>query len=537
MSIVQRIGTRLPRRGVRALLACVLTLAPVAVTHADDYVDRVNAPLKAIAKAKRSDLVILPLLAKMAEPPAEIRSVEVSMLLGKSSPAWSVVEAWAAAAPQQAIIEGLNEVTRDEDFRTAMVFAQPYGVEGVSDQPELLSANMFSDLGETPTLAAVKIGYLKSIEKLELLANIESTRLIESGDPIKAIDVMFDFLYFARQMADRPFLVEKQWGMTAMSRSLARIRDLTYLDSKADKHGLKAEDIRAWVKRLDPEKGYLDVHRIRLPEANLIAAEQLITRVTVKGGGTNDEFSIVMAAIAAGDRPLRLLSESAFWERVRTSHGGYFDLMDMVIGKKGDGGVRSDWARRWDLKPFDSLLRKPSDYARNTSKGSKFALLKVSLDGVDQLFDLRKTLMVELVGTHVGISIYGYALQSRGAWPRDVTSIRPYFMDKIDTDPYSSRKNSTLEFFVPTRDRPPQGTRGEEIPFDMRVYPGGKRSNFSIKLYKDTFVLYSVGPNEANDLGNDATQDDTSVNEGDYVLWPPVISLTRKYLADAGQQP
>jgi len=537
VTIAQRTRVPFSRLGIRAVLACVLALLPVALAHADDYVDRVNAPYKSIPKAKRSDLVILPLLAKMADPPAEVRSVEVSMLLGKSSPAWSVVESWVTADPQKALIKGLADVTKDEDFRTAMVFAQPYGVEGVSDQPDLLAAELYSNLGETPTLAAVKIGYLPAIEKLELLANVEATRLLESGDAVGAVEVMFDFMYFARQMADRPFLVEKRWGMTAIRNSLARIRDLVYQDSKADKHGIKPEDIRGWVRRLDPDKGYINIQRIRLPDANIIAAEQLITLVTVKGGGPNDDFSSILASIAAGNRPLRFLSESAYWDRVKARHGGYYDLMDIVIGKKGDGGLRSDWARRWDLQPFDPLLRKPSEYARNVARSSRYALLKITLDGIDQLFELRRPISVELAGTRVGISIYGFSLQSNGSWPRDVTSIRPYFMDSIDTDPYNTKPRSTLEFFVPTRERPPQGARGEEVPFDMRVYPGGKRKNFSIKLRKDTFVLYSVGPNDTNELGKDATQDDATVSEGDYVIWPPVISLTRKYLADSGQQP
>lgn len=539
MTTVQRIGTNLPRHGIRALLACVLTLAPVALVHADDYVDRVNAPYKSIAKAKRSDLVILPLLMKMTNPPAEIKNVEVSMLLGTSSPAWPVVEDWATAAPQKAIIKGLSDVTKDEDYRVAMVFAQPYGVGGVSDpdQSELIAADMFSDLGETPTLAAVKIGYMPAIEKIELLANVEATRLLESGDAVGAVEVIFDFMYFARQMADRSFLVEKRWGMNGVRNSLSRIRDLVYQDSKAEKHAIKVEHIRGWVKRLDPDKGYLDIQRIRLPDANIIAAEQLITRVAVKGGPPNEEFSAVLASIAAGNRPLRLLSEAAFWDRVKPRHAGYYELMDMVVGKKGDAGLRGDWARRWDLQPFDALLRKPSGYASNVARGTRYAMLKVTLEGIDQLFELRKPMNAELAGTRVGLSIYGFSLRNNGSWPKDITSIRPDFMEKVDADPYNSKKSSTLEFFVPTRERPPQGQRDEEIPFDMRVYPGGKRKNFSIKLRKDSFVLYSVGPNDGNELGKDATQDDITVSEGDYVLWPPVISLTRKYLADAGQQP
>jgi len=523
--------------GMRALAAALLIVVSATTLRADDYLNRVNAAFKGIADAKRSDLVLLPLLAKMDEAPAELRDTEFAMLVTPSHPAWETILAWASAEPQKALLNALKNVTNEEDFRTAMVFAQGYGVEAVSSHPELIAANMYTELGDPPTLAAARHGYLPALSKLEILSHIDATRLLSAGDAKGAIESLFNFMYFTRQMCDRPFLTEKQWAMTALRSSLTRLRDLAYQDSRSETKSLTYTDIRDWVRRIDPERGYLSIERIRLPEASFIAAEQLVTRVVPKGGGFSaGEFSTTLAKIAAADRPLRLLSESARWQRAHREHSDYWQSMDTLMGPKGDGGVRSDWLRRWDLGTFDPLLRRPSEYSTKVAKAPKFAVLQLPLNGVDELFALRMSIRAELAGTRVGLSIYGYSLQSNGSWPRDITAIRPFYMDKVDLDPYNSRSQNRLEFFVPVRDRPAQGTRGEEIPFEVRVFLVTNRKNFSLKLRADTFVLYSVGPNESDDLGKDATQDDTS-GEGDYLMWPPALSLVRKYLADSGQQP
>ncbi|MGE3109877.1 MAG: hypothetical protein AB7G11_08175 [Phycisphaerales bacterium] len=519
-----------------ALASWLLALAPAGTARADDYLDRVNAMFRGIPDSNRSDLVVLPVLANMQPAPAEIRDTEFAMLVTTSHPAWGTLEAWAKAEPQQAVIKAIHDVTREEDFRKAMVFAQGYGVEAVASNPEFIEKGMYTDLGEPPTLAAAKHLYLPAIKRAMILGHIEATRLLAAGDPKGAIDLLFDFLYFARQFADRPFLEEKHLGMQNVRETLVRIRDVAYQDSRAEKRALKADDIKNWIKRLDPEKGYVSVDRLRLPEANLIAAEQLVHRVMIKAQGVNDEvFSATLARISGGDKPLRILSESAYWDRVKRQHADYYTTMDQLIGKQADGGIRADWNRLWALDPFDPLLRRPSAFAARILNGDRFAVLRLTLDGIDDLFPLRMALRAEISGTRVSLGIYGYYIQTNGSWPRDITSIRPEFMSVVDLDPYNARKRNRLDFFVPTRERPPHGPRGEEIPFELRVWPVG-RPNFSIRLRSDQFVLYSVGPNDQNDLGTDATQGDTSA-DGDYLMWPPVISLVRKYLQDQGQQP
>lgn len=527
---------RLSRLAFALVPALVVALAP-AVSFADDFVDRVNNLFQSIPTEKRSDLIILPALAKMEPAPAEAKSFAFCELVTPSHPAWSTLEKWITAEPQKAVLKAVHDVTREEDFRKAMVFAQGYGVEAVSGTPELLSAEMYTELGDPPTLAAAKHLYLPAVGRVFDLSNLEATRLLAAGDAKAAVDVMMDCLYFYRQIADRPFLQEKRMGMLGTRSSLQRIRDITYEDSRREKKSITPDHLKAWIKRLDGEKGYVSVGRLRLPDANLVAAEQLVHRVMVEGKGVNgDLFATTLARISGGNKPLRILSESAYWEKIGKRHAGYFDTLDQLTGKQGDGGIRADWNRLWALDPFDPFLRKPSAFARRIQSGDNFAVLRLALEGIDDLFPLRMSIRAEISGTRLALGVYGYFIATNGSWPPHLTAIRPTFMETVDFDPYVAGKKNQFLFFIPVRDRPAQGPRGEEVPFDLHVWPGAGRKNFSLKLRSDQFVLYSVGPNDSDDLGSDATQADPS-GEGDYLMWPPMLSLLRKNLEDSGQQP
>lgn len=533
MTALSRLMARPPARTTRraALILLVLTvgvlLAP-APARADEFIDRVNAAFARIPDAKRSDLVILPLLAKMTDPPAQVGTPMQSMLLNSQRAAWPAAAEWAQAEPQKALIKALSDVTNEEDYRVAMVFAQGYGVDAVADHPELIKAKLYTELGDPPTLTGAEHGYLPAFGKLQLLANVEATRLADSGDPGAALEVLFDWLYFSRQIADRPFLKEKAWAINSIKLTLQRIRDICYEDSRAQKHALTAKIMHDLTVRLfDDKKGYLGLDRIRLPEGDFEGAQQLLTRVMVAKGGTNAEaFGLVLARIGASERPLRLLSESAYWDQIRPSHAGWYESMDMLVGKDGNGGIIADWRNRWDLSPFDPVVKKSSDYQRHVAGGPKFAVLRMSLGGVEALFPMRLAARAEAAGARMSLAVYGFTLQN-GGFPPSLTSVRPYFVDAIDKDPYSGAKRA-IEYFVPVRDTP-KGDRGEVVPYEIHVYPGAPYPNFAVKVRDDVFVVYSVGPDDNRVMSKDATQDDPKL-EGDYLFWPPVVSLLRKHL-------
>ena len=77
-----------------------------------DSIDQVNAMYSPIRMNKRSDLVLLPVVAKMDPAPASVSSLEKAMLVAAGTSGWSAAEAWANAEPQRAVLAALKEVVR-----------------------------------------------------------------------------------------------------------------------------------------------------------------------------------------------------------------------------------------------------------------------------------------------------------------------------------------------------------------------------------------------------------------------------------------
>lgn len=531
-------GLRLARRALPLLTLLLGALAVPVTARADEFVNRVNAAFAKIPPEKRSDLILLPPMAKMEPPPAEIDTVDKAVLLLPSSAGWDAAVAWCQGEPQKAVLAALSQITAEEDFHVAMVFAQGYGVEAVADKPELISANLFTELGDPPTLANAQFGYLEKMRQVKILAYMEASRLMKEGNFVGAIDVMFDVLYFARQLADRPMLPEKLIGMKNIGEALERIRDVVYQDLRAETHKLDYKVLRSYVERLDAEKGYIGIDRITLPMGTLDAAEQVLTRVLIEKKGVNDAtFVPVLSRVAAGNRPLRLFSEAAYWESIRPLHEGWYASMDMLVGKDynaRNGGLRYDWQKRWELNPHDSYVKLPSDYKRYVANGPRFAALRAVLADMEQLYPIKTALRTEVVGTRMSLAVYGYAREHNSSFPPGLSSIRPAFVQAIDFDPYATSKR-LIGYFVPIRDNiPKQDPRKDPIPWSIRCFPGKPYKSFSIPLREDTFVLFSVGPDDASTNAKDATQWDTNA-EGDYLLWPPMISLIRQHLIDSGE--
>lgn len=523
---------------MRGLIVAVVALASVQA-HADNFVDRVNDAYVGVSESKRSDVVILPLFLEFQEPPVFLRTPMEAALLPAGSTNWQAAADWAAAEPQQALIKGIAQVTEDTDFRTAMQFAQPYGIEGVAGHFDLISAGLYTDLGDPPTLAAAKHGYMPAMRNLELLAHVEATRLFAEGDVAAAVDHMIHWACFARQFADRQFLEEKKWAMQALRLALERVRDLAYRDFESEQPALDAETIIEYLERIEAA-GYLEVDRLNLPSGNFIGAEQLVRRVINEpgNGGLADptEFAMAMAGIAAAERPLRLFAEAAFWRAAAATHAGWHESLDMA--KR----VPADWERRWLLQPNDPVLATETDYERMVLQGGKYSVLVYVLAGVQDLFLLRRELTVEAPGTRNALALYGYTL-SFNVFAPAVTSVRPRFLPTMERDPYS-RRGDYFQYFVPVKDTP-QGPRGEIQPWDVEVFPPEPYEPFIVPFTEtqsnvdggewSDFILYSVGPDDRRGRVQFVTQADPSYREGDYILWPPLISMLRQRLQDSGE--
>jgi hypothetical protein len=79
-------------RSSRTLLCLFVVAGPLLVAApaaADEFVDRVNAAYSSVRPADRSDRILLPALAAMADPPAAIATPLAAQLLTAESPDYS----------------------------------------------------------------------------------------------------------------------------------------------------------------------------------------------------------------------------------------------------------------------------------------------------------------------------------------------------------------------------------------------------------------------------------------------------------------
>ncbi len=524
------------RRKARSVLfaACIAVcggvLWPAGPARADEFIDRVNAGFAAVKPEKRSDLVILPLLAKMDAPPRALEDAEPLLLVAPDQAAWVDVKKWVEGPNQKALIDALYKVTEAKSSKDSMVFAQPYGVEGIS--PELVNEKMYTELGDPPLLAAANIQFGKGLWRLHLLAQAESIRRANEGDVIGGMELLARSAFFGRQLAERPFFREVTFGYTVMWQSMERMRDIAYCDYR-DKKALQSQaqlsKLSELIGRIEEDRGVFEMGRLPFPIGNRAAAEQLVARVMQEKNGPNHEtFATTMARIKVGGRPLRLFGEAGRWQTAMTVHGDSYATTEQL------GKLYSDWESRWRLDPFDARMLQPF-YYMNLDR-QRYSVLDASAPDMSELFVWRQFVACQIVGTRHALAVLGFDYANKG-WPPLLSSVRPNFIKALTADPYNPNRargqQPPLNYFVPIRDAVQANQRAEKQPHEMTVFvPDG--SNFTLKLRDDTFVLYSTGPDGGNNGAERIQYTRQVVRDTDLLMWPPVCSLWRQHLRDAG---
>ena len=522
------------RTSVGRALAGVLVAASLSLAaphaRADEFLDKLNASLADVRNPQRSDLVLLPLLAKMQPAPAKYARLESLAPLYPGSPAMAELSAWASAPTQKAILDAIASVAKEDDYRKAMAFAQPYGVEGVP--VEMVSARLYTELGDPPTLAGAKFYYMDSIRAMEVLVHADAIRRAGEGDTIGSIKLLCDWTFFCRQMTDRRFFREVVWAYEAMIVAQERLRDLAYWDTRTKKaleQASQRDQLPALVARMDEGKGYLEMSRLRLPIGDRLGSEQAVARVyQPRGGGDANGFATSMSRVGSSEYPLRLFGEAARWQAAAGTQKNWFEINEQLPR------LYADWESRWRLDPFDKLMEKPFVYATFDRAG--FAVLDATAPDMGRLFTLRQQLQVELAGTRHALAIVGYTAAAK-AFPPQLSSIRPQWVRALSVDAYNPNRARgavpPFEFFVPMRDQKVDA-RGEAKPHEVKVFVAGG-ANFDLKLRDDQFLLYSTGRDGANNYaGRVDNRPDAGIGT-DYLIWPPVSSLYRQHLLDLGQ--
>lgn len=501
--------------------ACVLGVSAPALA-ADEYVSRANAAYLRVPADKRSDTLLLPAIAAMQTPPAGIETADRAAMLATTDAAWDQASAWAAAEPQQAVLAVLARVTRATVVREAYAFAQPYGIEGVP--VEFVQQRLYTELGDPPTLAAAQLHYLDGLDRVATLVNVEATRLLEAEKASDAIDVLLNWVFFCRQMADRQMSREVDWGLRGMAQGMERVRDVAYQDLRG-KRSMDVVRTQAQVKRVQLEGGYLDTGRVAYPEADSIGAEQVVARVYIPRGKVDPRtFASAMARLGSSEFPLRLFSESARWRNLADQQADWFDATEKLKG------VLVDRKQRWGVQMWDNRFSLPSEYAKMDK--ARFAAIAAALPDSGHLYFRRLVANTETVGTQTSLALVGWTrLAATRGLPPSITVVRPQWVTELPVDPFNPSRASgakpPLEYFVPMRDTP-RTERQEPQPYNIEVVmPDGRTYNFPFK--DDVFVVYSWGSDLAKNFARRVQNTHEKYEIGaDYIIWPPMISLRRE---------
>jgi len=513
------------------MIALLVTMALGMHARADEYTDQANRAYATIKPERRSDLVLLPLLAKMQPPPAAAGTLDRAMLLPAASADFKTVADWASAEPQKAVLEALHKVGAGDAILEGFAFGQPYGDQALASTSggiDLIKAGLYTDLGDPPMLAAARFRYLPALDQLSMLAHVQATRLASEGKPWEALTLLGDLLFLGRQMCDRAFLAESRWGFHSMSLTLQRMRDIAYLDWRSGSPKLKPEELAALVNRIRAD-GYLRLDLIPFPKGDRLGADQAVALTFAKGAGPNASiFGTTMARLGSTQQPLRLFAEAARWDGVASGHAKQSDTSARIER------IYGDWASRWPIDPFDSRNAVKTDYEK-TSKG-EYAAVFATMPDAAALFNDRQVVETQLVGTRCSLGVIAFWVRNSNL-PPDLQAIRPTYVKFLDADPFNPDrargKVPILEYFVPIRDAG-RAAGGNTGPHELNVvYPGV--ANFKVTLGQDHFVLYSVGPDGRKDFAKDVSNDPEKTAVGDLLLWPPVLSLVRQRMVETGQ--
>lgn len=531
-------GRLLTRPILGLALALVLALPVGALAQGGDAIARVNAKNRAIPADQRADRVLFPILAAMAEPPASVSVLEdgrptQAMLLAPGSRGWEAASGWASQQPQQAALEALDRVTQEASFLRSMVIAQPYGIDGVP--VDLVRAGMYTELGDPPLLALAEFRYLPKMTDLAILAHVEATRRLEAGNPAGAIDVLIDLLHLGRMMADREFFVEVAWGYRVMIDAAIRVRDIAFVDYSQTSPLLGHEQLMEAIGRLDMgRRGFLHIDRLRLPEGDSIGGHQILGRIFDPNGQPNERFATTMSALTTSDRPLRRFSDAGLWSQLRVVH------VDGLDSRSALENVYNDWTQLWiqdDFAPAHNLVRE-YDRLNPVTHG----VIRVVMPELTGLFNERRILRTEVVGTRASLGVLAYRSRLR-TLPVALSSLRPQILPEVvEVDPFGPVRDfrgrplvSELKFLVPRRDLAPDPRLGHQpLPIDVIML---NQRNFGIRvgIDPDEFMIWSVGPDMDDDTARRVRENTRALYDGDYLIWPPVISLYREFLQGQGE--
>lgn len=523
-------------------LASVGTLATIA--NADAFVQEANALAAPPSGVMDATTELFPALAAMDPSPFRSPSLRSMLMPSTTSPEWPGVAAWLAAPAQRAALEAVKKVT---DPAQRYMIGLPYGAQGVDSS--WVEAGLYVELGKGDLLAGAKFHYLDRVRLVLALCGAAATDAASNGDAAAATDGLIAALRFSRMLSDREFAAEKFAGMEALIYVGEKICDVVYTFPDS----FDATALANLIDRFEERRLY--VERIRLPQANRIAANQLIERtIEPRGNARPDRMATTMSRVDGADRPLLRFNHAAHWAGIAASQAGWFDTKEKLEHLYGD------WQRRWDLADLhDPLHGRLSDYRKMDKR--RYLILHETVGAIEQAFMMRMTLLTQLGGTRSALAVTGFKARNR-VFPPTLPAVQPTFIQRLDADPFSIEprfrnmrqnprafrryeKSEIFEYFVPIRDQR-WGPREQPIPYEIEVIAGSENSSTvgaADDVDPDALMRAMIGPEMSSNalLGSFAVvageQIGTIGRFVDVDRWTIDVDGLREYLLSRNERP
>ena len=340
-----------------------------------------------------------------------------------------------AGTGQQDAIQTLDQITKETDYRLAMAFGLPYGVESLALEPggiDIISADLHVDLdiAGTPLLAGADLRYQSGVSDLFCLVHVEATRLAAEGDVGGALELLADGVFFARQLVDRQFAEEMIFGIQAMKSCFERMRDGVYIDLRGERALTDDQDTLSSVidrvaeRTREGNPGYVGVERMTFPMVNRLAGDQLVDHVLIGAGANPDTFVRTMAFLTSRGNPMMLFSQSPRWEQAS-------DDLQLSSGRARThvDRIHSDYIARWNLRdPHDPLMSQQTHYEQLQASGDQSLIaLDFTMGALADLLDDWQQIRLEAMGTRHALALAAYTYAQNQHAP-SASSVRPRWL-------------------------------------------------------------------------------------------------------------
>ncbi|MCP4836888.1 MAG: hypothetical protein GY895_19220 [Phycisphaera sp.] len=471
------------------LAACVLTGGLSSVAVAEDKVARaLNQMMPQVSDENTAWTGLFDAYLDLTPCPTEIGPEFDQIDVWPGMGDWGAIEDWASSN------KDLAKAIKDASTKT--IIGLPYGKEAVDRRYQdagLYAQVLIGDGGE------VEIGfpYLNAFRTFSTWATAEMYRRFDAGEWAEGIDVVIDNARVLRQLCDREMLAEKSEAMLMLAESMSVIRDAMWrYVGKMPTDQLRRISTKElpFLRVADAER----LKRLELPEGDRVVVEAIIEAV-FDGASSPDPQRLgeVFGAIQSDASPLTRFGATKRWEKIAEFHGS----LEASKGKLVD--VYDDWWRRWRIRPYDPIQEVPTELSLLNEV--RYAIIAESVADLEDLFDLRLRLIVEINGTIMSAGLCGYRTD-RGVWPRDrEQAYVTYIPKRFDFDPFDKSYGRFLFDFL--------GDDRRAVDTDYG------------RLYVDQCVVYARGKDHENSDFKEATLDGIT---GDMIVWPPLRALARE---------